>query len=62
MRMFQHVTDGGLPFEVVEAEARTGGEFGHVDNLETSLLHVFHESRIVGKQRKDNFKIIFALH
>ena len=38
VRMFQHVTDGGLPFEVVEAEARAGGELGHVDNLDSKLL------------------------
>ena len=36
--MFQHVTYGGLPFEVVEAEARAGGELGHVDNLDRKLL------------------------
>ena len=38
VRMFQHVTYGGLPFEVVEAEARAGGELGHVDNLDRKLL------------------------
>jgi hypothetical protein len=38
VRMFQHVTYGGLPFEVVEAEARAGGKLGHVDNLDRKLL------------------------
>ena len=35
--MFQHVTYGDLPFEVVEAEAGAEGELGHVDNLDCKL-------------------------
>ena len=36
--MFQHVTYGDLPLEVVEAEAGAEGELGHVDNLNCKLL------------------------
>ena len=36
--MFQHVTYGDLPLEVVEAEAGAEGELGHVDNLDCKLL------------------------
>ena len=35
--MFQHVTYGDLPFEVVEAEAGAEGELGHVDNLDCKV-------------------------
>ena len=36
--VFEHVADGGLPLEVVEAEAGRGGELGHVHDLHRELL------------------------
>ena len=49
--MFQHVTYGDLPLEVVEAEAGAEGEgeLGHVDNLDCKLL-LMNTSSDEGKQ------------
>ncbi len=38
MRMLEHVADGGLALEVVEAEAGAGRELGHVHDLHGELL------------------------
>ena len=38
MRVFEHVADGGLPLEVVEAEAGRGRELGHVHDLHGEFL------------------------
>ena len=38
VRVFEHVADGGLPLEVVEAEAGRGRELGHVHDLHRELL------------------------
>ena len=43
--MFQHLTYGDLPLEVVEAEAGAEGELGHVDNLDCKLLLMNTSSR-----------------
>ena len=38
MRVLEHVADGGLALEVVEAEAGRGRELGHVHDLHRELL------------------------
>ena len=38
VRVFEHVTYGGLPLEVIQAEAGAGGELGHIHNLHGELL------------------------
>lgn len=38
VRMFEHVTYGGLALEVLGAEARAGGELGHIHDLDGELL------------------------
>ena len=38
VRVLEHVTNGGLPLEVVQAQPGTGGEFGHVDDFDGELL------------------------
>ena len=36
--MLEHVADGGLPLEIVEAEAGARREFGDVHDLDGELL------------------------
>ena len=38
MGVLEHVADGGLALEVVEAEAGRGRELGHVHDLHRELL------------------------
>ena len=38
MWVLEHVADGGLALEVVEAEAGRGRELGHVHDLHRELL------------------------
>ena len=38
VRVFEHVADGGLPLEVVQAEPGARGELGHIDDLDSELL------------------------
>ena len=36
--MFEHVTDGRLPLQVVQREAGRGGELRHVNHLNIMLV------------------------
>ena len=36
--VFEHVADGRLPLQVVQWQARGGGELGHVHDLDSKLL------------------------
>ena len=38
VRMLEHVTNGGLPLQVVQAQPGTGSEFGHVDDFDGELF------------------------
>ena len=38
VRVLQHVADGGLALEVVQAQPRRGRELGHVHDLDGELL------------------------